>query len=245
MLTGDRGVGLYTVACDLGSSVYKTGTILRVLPEIGKEITIEQVRALYVDTKSIHSDGLVVIIDDGDRMSLPAQNALLKLLEEPPQNTLFIVTSHNPGNLLMTIRSRLSTVEVKRVSKHLSDELIASHFDDTNKQMQVSFLAQGRPAEIMRLAEDSELFDVQASVIRDARSFIQNSIYDRLVLANTYSQRDKTFQLLDALSNVTLFTQRRGEQISANQYSSIAAATDNLHENAHVKLQLIKLALTL
>ncbi len=245
LLTGETGVGLYTIACELGSGLYTKGRVLTVLPEDGKDITIEQVRALYVDTKSIHSDGLTVIIDDGDRLSLPAQNALLKLLEEPPQNTLFIITTHYPGSLLMTIRSRLSEIEVRRVSKTSSDALIAANFDDSSKKLQVSFLAQGRPAEIIRLAHDPDRFDLQAAVIRDARGFIQSPVYDRLVMANAYSQRDKAFQLVDALSSVTIFAQRRSEHIPAHQYLSIVTATDHLYENAHAKLQLMKLALTL
>lgn len=245
ILTGERGVGLYTIASAMGRSVYVTGTILHVLPEEGKEISIEQVRALYAETKSLHSDGLVVIIDDCDRMSVPAQNALLKLLEEPPQHTLFLLTSHNPGTVLTTIRSRLSSIEVRRVTSSASTTFISDHVSDTNKQMQVSFLAHGRPAEIMRLATDDALFDEQAAVIRDARSFIQNSMFKRLVIVNQYSQREKALQLLDALSNVAMFTQRRGEQVPARQYVSVSAAIDNLHDNAHVKLQLMKLALTL
>ncbi len=245
LLTGEHGVGLYTIARALGESVYGAGIRLIVIPEDGKDITIDQIRALYSDTKSVHDKGLVVVIDDGDRMSHPAQNALLKLLEEPPQNTLFILTSHNQGSLLPTILSRLSTIEVRRVSKPVSDAFIAANVDDANKQIQISFLAQGRPAEIMRLANDGDLFDAQAVVIRDARSFIQSPVYGRLIIANSYTQRDKAFQLVAALSHVTVFTQRRGEQVSAIHYASVAEAIDNLHDNAHAKLQLMKLALTL
>ncbi|MEO5691469.1 MAG: AAA family ATPase [Candidatus Saccharimonadales bacterium] len=245
MVSGEPGIGLYTIAREIGQSVFAKGTILYVLPEEGKEISIDQVRSLYTDTKSTHEDGLVVIIDDCDRMSVPAQNALLKLLEEPPRHTLFLLTSHTPGNVLTTIRSRLSSIEARRVTSTMSTALIARHIIDANKQIQVNFLAQGRPAEILRLASDDAQFAEQASIIRDARSFLENSMFERLMIVHQYSQRDKALQLLDALSIVTIFTQRRGEQVPARRYVSVSSAIDNLHDNAHAKLQLMKLALTL
>lgn len=245
LLTGEEGVGLYTIACELGISVYPNGSMLTVMPEDGKDITIDQIRALYGDTKSMHEDGLVVVIDDGDTLSIPAQNALLKLLEEPPHDTLFIITSHNPGKMLATIHSRVSTIEVRHVTKNVSDAYVESHVNDSNKRLQISFLAQGRPAEITRLARDEDRFNTRASVIRDARSFIQGTMYDRLSIANRYTQREDAIGLMSALSHVTIYTQRRGEDLSAQHYTALVSAIDNLHDNAHVKLQLMKLALTL
>ena len=46
------------------------------------------------------------MIDSADDLEASAANALLKMLEEPPANTLFFLVSHAPGRLLPTIRSR-------------------------------------------------------------------------------------------------------------------------------------------
>lgn len=48
----------------------------------------------------------VVIINDADTMNRSAQNAILKILEEPPAHTLLILVAHRPGALIPTIRSR-------------------------------------------------------------------------------------------------------------------------------------------
>jgi DNA polymerase-3 subunit delta' len=48
----------------------------------------------------------VAVIDSMDEMNKEASNALLKMLEEPPPNTVFFLVSHAPGRLLPTIRSR-------------------------------------------------------------------------------------------------------------------------------------------
>src|SRR5262249_1635339 len=48
----------------------------------------------------------VVIVDDADAMVAPAQNALLKTLEEPPPSSIFVLVTSRPDVLLPTVRSR-------------------------------------------------------------------------------------------------------------------------------------------
>lgn len=52
----------------------------------------------------------VVIVDDADTMNRNAQNAILKVLEEPPDHALLILVAHRPGALIPTIRSRCRIV---------------------------------------------------------------------------------------------------------------------------------------
>jgi len=80
-------------------------------PEQGlaRSMKIDQVRSLIASfaTKPSLSERRVVVIDSIDEVERPgAANALLKVLEEPPQGTIFLLVSHAPGRLLPTIRSR-------------------------------------------------------------------------------------------------------------------------------------------
>ena len=61
----------------------------------------------------------VAIIDDADTMTRNAQNAILKILEEPPQRGLLILVTHRPGRLVATIRSRCRTMNFH--TPHLDD----------------------------------------------------------------------------------------------------------------------------
>ncbi len=71
-------------------------------------ITAEEVRAIGRFLGHTSGDGgyRIVIVDPAEDMNTHAANALLKVLEEPPKNTLFLLISHAPGRLLPTIRSR-------------------------------------------------------------------------------------------------------------------------------------------
>ena len=73
-----------------------------------REITVDEVRRLGSFFRLSAADGgrRVVIVDSADELNANAANALLKLLEEPPENATLLLVSHQPSALLPTIRSR-------------------------------------------------------------------------------------------------------------------------------------------
>lgn len=75
---------------------------------IARSIRIAQIRALepILSMPPSLADRRVIIIDAADDLERPAANALLKMLEEPPASTTFMLVSHVAGRLLPTIRSR-------------------------------------------------------------------------------------------------------------------------------------------
>jgi len=92
--------------------------ISRISDEEGKqkhEITIEQVRTLLnsLKKKAAIQGQRIIVIDAIDQMNRQAANALLKILEEPPQDTLFLLVCHSLGSVLPTIRSRCVKIDFK------------------------------------------------------------------------------------------------------------------------------------
>ena len=86
--------------------------------DLARSIPISQVRALqglFVTTPS-QSPRRVVVIDAIDDLERAAANALLKNLEEPPADTVFLLVSHAPGRLLPTIRSRCRVLRFSPLS---------------------------------------------------------------------------------------------------------------------------------
>ena len=73
-----------------------------------REILVEQVRFISADAQVMPNEARVKVyaIHDAERMNAAAQNALLKLLEEPPASAAFILCASNPALLLPTVRSR-------------------------------------------------------------------------------------------------------------------------------------------
>lgn len=73
-----------------------------------REITVDQIRAVNRDAWILPNEApcKVYIIAEADKMNPAAQNAALKLLEEPPNGAVFLLCVTNPGLLLPTVRSR-------------------------------------------------------------------------------------------------------------------------------------------
>ncbi|HKO87604.1 MAG TPA: DNA polymerase III subunit delta' [Burkholderiales bacterium] len=96
--------------------------------EPSKQIKIEQIRALQ-DLLSVgtHRGGRrVVIIRPAEAMNSATANALLKSLEEPPANTLFLLVASNAARLLPTIRSRCQAVDMPRPGSEAASRWLES-----------------------------------------------------------------------------------------------------------------------
>jgi DNA polymerase-3 subunit delta' len=92
--------------------------------ELARSINVDQVRGLqrlFATTTSL-SPRRAVVIDAIDDLERNAANALLKNLEEPPPDTLFLLVSHSPERLLPTIRSRCRVLRLAP----LADDAMAS-----------------------------------------------------------------------------------------------------------------------
>lgn len=87
--------------------------------DIARSISIDQVRQMIRRLHMSLSLGSwrVIIIDAVDDLETSGANALLKTLEEPPAQTLFLLISHSPGKLLPTIRSRCRTLRFQPMGR--------------------------------------------------------------------------------------------------------------------------------
>lgn len=247
LLTGAQGVGLKTIATRIHQSSDRPTSLLFIEPDEKGTIGIDAIHKLYTQTRSTRrQEQLYVILDDADAMSTAAQNALLKLLEEPVEGVYFILTSHNPGRLLETIRSRTAHIIIKKLSDQDSSDALRAIAPDVSPQkaQQLLFIAQGRPAELHRLTHDEHYFEAAATLVRDARVMLGGSAYERVVLAYKYEKdRVKALELLDmtlALVRFSVFT--RQDTATLAQSELVERAITALRQNGHVRTHLLHLA---
>jgi len=206
-------------------------------PDEKGTIPIEQIRGLYTLTRTVYDSPRVVIIDDAGGMSHAAQNALLKLLEEPSAQTYFILTSHQPQLLLATIRSRAQQIELRPVSLEQSMALLRDVSVDDQKRL--LFIAQGLPAELTRLSQDQEYFASQVELVGTARKLLQADQYDRLIITKDYKDRTAAINLVvmvGRLLEFSVLSQFRADLASALEL--IEQVHGNLSANGNVRIQL-------
>src|SRR3989344_8918451 len=107
----------------------KVGSLfLEIIPST-KEYSIEDIKNLKKEAKIFNPKVRIYFLENFHLSSIPAQNSFLKLLEEPPSNVQFILSTDNKNNLLPTIVSRVKVVKLKginervKVDKFVVDEM--------------------------------------------------------------------------------------------------------------------------
>lgn len=117
-------------------------------------ITVDEARKLRNFFALSAADGgrRVVIVDTADEMNPNAANALLKLLEEPPERTTMFLISHQPSRLLPTIRSRCRELRCHPLAPDdMATALTNSGAEASQTPTQLAALAAGSVGEAMRL----------------------------------------------------------------------------------------------
>ena len=246
LLTGPHGIGLATIAKELTGQ--KRAEYITVLPEKDEKvniekgtITVQSIRRLYDMTRTRQPAGRTIIIDYAERMAPPAQNAFLKLLEEPAQGTRFILLTHQPELLLPTITSRSQRVDIRPATKQQSETLLdALGVHDATKRAQLLFIANGLPAELTRLANDDEYFATRVTLVKDARSFVSGSPYGRLLIAKKYkdSRTDALMLLEDAMKLLKMTLSSNGDAATLRMLSRFEVLHKRITEQGNVRLQL-------
>lgn len=249
LLTGAEGVGLGTIAAYLAGN--DAAGVIRPTDNKGEPdtstsgiIRVEQIRDLTGHAINKSRTRRVYIIDDADKMNLQAQNAFLKLLEEPAPHVHFILTAHEAGKLLPTIASRVRTVLVPRVDHAQSASLLDTlRIHDQTTRAQLLFLADGLPAGLTRLASDMILFQARVDAVTAARQLLQGDALQKLQILHAYStDRPGALEVLTYAQRIVAHTMK--QQPSAQlieKANDFAEAYDRIAANGHIRIQLARL----
>lgn len=251
LITGDSGVGLSTVAKYIAELLNIKPIVI--LPEKDEKIdlnkgmiTIDIMRHIFDDTRTKNATDRIIIIDYAERMTIQAQNAFLKLLEEPGQGLYFILVCNTANKLLPTITSRVKKIEIKPITTKQSEELLdIFKITDKTKRSQLLFIADGLPAEMSRLISDSDYFDKRSSTVRDARELLQGKLYQKLKIAQKYKDdRGLTLKLLLDASKILNHSINTNPQIEAIKHIDIILKTyERIEANGNIRLCLARMVI--
>lgn len=251
LLTGAPGVGLSTVSCYLAE--LRGVKPIIILPEKDDKIDVDKgiisvdiMRRLYDETRTKIAGERIIIIDYAERMTDQAQNAFLKLLEEPGKDVYFILVSHSTSKLLPTILSRTEKLEIRPITKIQSEQLLDSFGEiDKTKRSQLLFMAEGLPAELTRLNNDNLYFEKQSTVIKDARQLIQCDLYQKLLIIHKYKDdRTAVLTLLLDMANMLKRSIIANPQADAiNRIEAILFAYQQIESNGNIRLVLARMVL--
>ena len=161
-----------------------------------RNIKISQIRDLQksISLKPNMADRRVVIVDGAEFMNKPAANCILKSLEEPPGQTIFILVTANRSGLLLTIRSRCVTINFdKLTSAQIQEALIKFGVDDFKAQ-KLSIIADGSLGRALTLINLGG-YELRDSALTLINQICRKELNDEIIFAKgkifeTYSREN-------------------------------------------------------
>jgi len=179
----------------------------RQTPWANPAISIERIRDIRRKAayKSYEGNGRVILIFDCERMTTEGANALLKILEEPPDGMYLIMTSSRPTLLLPTISSRCQVVKFDPLSSDLiEDELVKAGNPPSNAKI-VSRLSNGSYRGALDLLSE-DLQEMQEVALEFFRKTVQQSYAQALFVEQLLQRFQKdTKSIREVLAYVAIW----------------------------------------
>lgn len=260
MLAGPGGSGKRTLAIRLAETVLQLPEggfaghpyALLIAPKDGKAIGIEAVRqleqflALKVPGKTAHDR--VIIIEDAHLLTIEAQNALLKMLEEPPRGTVLILTVGYQQSVLPTIRSRVQSIPVGRLERNSLEAHFGKRDFDEQAVKKAYSISGGLPGLMHTLLYEEDHPLMAATEL--ARQLLSQSTYERLAAVDELAkQRSLAIDVTAILQQMAHVSLQTATGPAARKWHSVLSASyeagEALSNSAQPKLALTKLMLSL
>lgn len=143
----------------------------------------------------------VVIIVAAETLTLPAQNALLKTLEEPPAGTLMLLTAQNPANLLPTVQSRCTMLYMPLLTAAVIREQLArlrpAAAQDAEQIARLSRGAIGQAISFAEVAGERQRGEAIQKAVRAVMA--APSLFERLLAVAAVTPTEDRAEYLDEL----------------------------------------------
>lgn len=197
--------------------------------KVSKVIKVEQARAV-VDfaTQSAQRQGWrVIVLQPADALNTASANAMLKTLEEPGRDTLFLLLTDQPSTLLATIRSRCQLLPLSVPDPEQGLAWLRTQLPDPAEAATLMALARGAPVAAAKL-HDEVWYQSRAGLLGDITAVSE----DRLSPLQAASNWQKT----DALAQVTAWQSLLDDAVQ------LALAPEQSARHADLEPELVRLA---
>ena len=220
IFSGQEMVGKRTFALEVVNSVNKTdpGDVLRPdclfidsgVSESGQTITIEEVRGIknFVSLSPYAGPYKFVVINDTHLMTTEAQNALLKVLEEPSPSSILILITANPNSLLPTITSRCQEIKFPPHPKSIITDVLKNSGLPKSEAEFLAEFSNGRIGLVKTVIKEKSFGKIKDSVEELVR-LIKADINERLTIAQKLTDEKNKPDLMKKVLYWTLYMRMR------------------------------------
>lgn len=170
----------------------------------GSTIKIDQVREVQREAqfKSYGGKGKVYLLSQAENLTPEAANCLLKVLEEPPPGTVFLLTADNPYRLLPTILSRCQQIPLRRVSPDVIAGELVKRFGKLSGEARVTaLLSDGLPGKAIAGAGEESGRGLRGEVLELLQGIKKGDVAELFGLAEGMEKsKEQTRLMLDLLT---------------------------------------------
>lgn len=160
--------------------------IIYVGHEKSSSIGIDDVRTQIngsIQVKPYSSEYKIYIVDEAEKMTVEAQNALLKTIEEPPSYGILMLLTTNLGKLLPTILSRCVVLQIKPVKdEKIKKHLLSLGIDEEKASFSTAF-AMGNVGKAIKVATSDEFQEIKNDCVHMLKYAKDMEVYE-LILAS-------------------------------------------------------------
>jgi len=177
-----------------------------------------------INKKPYEGNRKVIIVHDTDRMTVDAQNAFLKTIEEPPSGVFIMLLCKSQEGILDTIKSRCQIHNLKRLKSKDIRLFLNRDFPELSKddlEIMVSF-CDGIPGRAMSFLKDTSFMDMRSTVLdilkacsNDKKQEILK--YEEFFLKNKSIWRDVLICLLYYIRDLIVYKETRDETLTINR----------------------------
>jgi len=177
-----------------------------------------------INKKPYEGNRKVIIVHDTDRMTVDAQNAFLKTIEEPPSGVFIMLLCKSQEGILDTIKSRCQIHNLKRLKSRDIRLFLNRDFPELSKdelEIMVSF-CDGIPGRAMSFLKDTSFMDMRSTVLdilkacsNDKKQEILK--YEEFFLKNKSIWRDVLICLLYYIRDLIVYKETRDETLTINR----------------------------
>jgi DNA polymerase III gamma/tau subunit len=196
LLAGPADLGKFTIAKNFAKAIQTQGLDEEALFNLNSQID----RGIHLDTmivpRSLEEETIkiatvrsllnnlqmtgvsrqrILVMEDIDRLTPEAANAMLKMIEEPPSKVLYLFTSSNPNQILETILSRVRRIDFSVLDEQTMNKGLTNRYRllDQAQLNKVVELSMGRIAKAIKLLDNQETMEAYENIYREIREFLE------------------------------------------------------------------------
>lgn len=203
-------------------------------PKNKDAIVVEDIKALIEESyyKPTENKIKLFVIENAQNMNVPAQNKLLKTLEEPPKNVVILLGATSDFSLLQTVKSRVKKLELSPLSEEVLFKALKNDYADKNLNLAISLSDKtlGSVVDILENENISSAIKLANDIIENMQSSTQVLDFSNKTTALKIKLKDFLPVLSWAYSSVLNTGEKTGEYPNGYKTASVICALEKITE---------------